>query len=203
MMLRFLSSQARLSFSLVGIDNPAHEMMTSANSDASPVSTACRLTSAGLTLAAVVCSEADVLEVVNVRARRRKPPAADMKEDVDAGEGRESAEKRMKESGVVGVVGDLATAGEGRAGRAEAGATSLTMRASMKVRKVNETLWAGDGERVSNTQAWDSSVDRGGSLAFSRAASCCSISCQTLEVMIPSCRERRKAISVSDKISKR
>lgn len=199
-MLLFLSSHARLSFSLLGIHNPSHEIMTSANSEESAVSTAWRRRIAGLTLVAVVSDE---LEVVSVRVLRRKLPAAEMKEDGDDGDKGWSAEKMVDDTGVAGIVGDFDAAGGGRAGMVVTGATSFAMRASMKVRNVNETLWAGKGARISNTQACASSVDRGCSLALSRAIRRWSMSCQTLEVIIPPFKERRKAISVSDKISKR
>lgn len=84
-----------------------------------------------------------------------------------------------------------------------AGATSLAMRASMKVTNVKETLWAGEYDRHSRTHACVSSQDKGGCLAFSRATIWEFIFFQTSAVMIPSSNERRKTVRVSLMISKR
>lgn len=83
------------------------------------------------------------------------------------------------------------------------GATSLAMRASINVTKVNETLCAGEYARLSRTHACVSSQDRGGALDFSLAIICCSISCQTDAVTMPSLRELRKVRRVSQRISSR
>ena len=83
------------------------------------------------------------------------------------------------------------------------GATSLAMRASMKVTNVKETLCAGEYARLSRTQAWVSSQDRGGVFDFSRAIICCSMSCQTEAVTIPSLKELRKVRRVWERISRR
>ena len=70
---------------------------------------------------------------------------------VEEGSERSVESRPMEEmEGVVGVVGDMGV-GMGRGVR---GAVSLAMRLSINVRKVKETLCAGDDDRVSRISDW-------------------------------------------------
>lgn len=79
------------------------------------------------------------------------------------------------------------------------GAISFAIRFSMKVRKVKETLWEGDAERVSSIDDCICSLDGGSCcLDLSRSSfSCSSRAHHRRSVMIPSRRDRRKLIKVS------
>lgn len=186
--LRFRSSCARRSLSFAGTGTLA-EIRTVENIPARAVSTACRRMARGLAVGSGTFE-------VKVRVRRRILPAA------------ATAAAAAVAVGEVGCLLGLTCSSDGfsedcRGGIDVTGATSLAMRASMKVTKVKETLCAGEYARLSRTQAWDSSQDKGGALVFSRARICWSRSDQTGAVTIPSFKDLRNTSKVSLKISKR